>query len=59
MLRGSFGGASYTALQCSNTNILTGVYTCWSASPVVQIECHKSVQSEDTCSSEYLTIVAL
>lgn len=59
MLRESFGGLSYTALQCSNTNILTGVYTCWSASPVAQIECPKSVQTEDTCSSEYLTIIAL
>ena len=59
MLRDSFGGSAYTALQCSNTNILTGVYTCWSHSPVLQIECPKSVQSEDNCSAEYLTIVAL
>lgn len=58
-LRNAFGGSTYTALQCSNTNILTGVYTCWSHSPVLQIECPKSVQSEDTCSGEYLTIVHL
>lgn len=58
-LRDSFGGSSYASLQCSNTNILTGVYTCWSYSPVLQIECPKSVQSEDTCSAEYLTVSAL
>jgi ribonuclease T2 len=55
-LRNAFGGSTYTALQCTNTNILTGVYTCWSHSPVLQIECPESVQSEDTCSGEYLTI---
>ena len=58
-LRNALGGSTYAALQCSNTNILTGVYTCWSHSPVLQIECPQSVQSEDTCSSEYLNIVAL
>jgi ribonuclease T2 len=58
-LRNAFGGSTYTALQCSNTNILTGVYTCWSHSPVLQIECPKSVQSEDTCSADKLTIINL
>ena len=58
-LRNAFGGSTYTALQCSNTNILTGVYTCWSHSPVLQIECPESVQSEATCSAEYVTIVHL
>jgi len=58
-LRDSFGGSAYTALQCSNTNILTGVYTCWSHSPVLQIECPESVQSEDTCSADNLTIINL
>lgn len=50
---------SNTALQCSNSTILTGVYTCWSYSPVVQIECPVSLQKEDTCSSPYLTVVLL
>jgi len=56
-LRSSLGGPTYAALQCSDTDILTGVYTCWSHSPVLQIECPASVQSEDTCSAEYLTII--
>jgi ribonuclease T2 len=55
-LRDSLGGSTYAALQCSDTDILTGVYTCWSHIPVLQIECPASVQSEDTCTAEYLTI---
>lgn len=58
-LRDSFGGETFAILQCSKTNILTGVYTCWSQSPVAQIECPKSVQSEDTCTSQYLSVVSL
>ena len=58
-LRNSFGGSTYAALQCSSSNILTGVYTCWSHSPVLQIECPTSVQKEDTCSCQYLTVVSL
>ena len=58
-LRSSVGGSTYSALQCSSSNILTGVYTCWSHSPVLQIECPTSVQKEDTCSSQYLTVVSL
>ena len=57
--RNSFGGPTYTALQCSDSNILTGVYTCWSHSHVLQIECPASVQKEDTCSLSYLTVVSL
>ena len=58
-LRNSYGGSQYCVLQCSNKNIFTGLYTCWAESPVIQIECPSSVQSEDTCSSQYLTIVSL
>lgn len=58
-LRDSMGGSSHAALQCSKSNILTGVYTCWTQSPFLQIECPKSVQTEDTCSSQYLTILSL
>jgi ribonuclease T2 len=58
LLRGSFGGDSYVALQCTN-NIFTEVYTCWTTSTFLQIPCPESVQSEDSCNSEYLSILSL
>lgn len=52
-IRNEMGGSSYVSLQCDkNTNVLTGVYTCWEQQnnvPTQQVECNAEVLSEDTC----------
>ena len=61
-LRESMGGLQYASLQCKHQQ-LTGVYTCWNQTnniPSIQIQCPKSVISEDTCiSSEEIVILSL
>ena len=62
VLRDSFGGADYVALQCKN-QMLNGIYTCWNQTkgePTVQIKCPKSVIAEDTCvHSENVAILSI
>jgi len=58
-LRDAFGGESYVALKCDNSNIFTEAYTCWSQNDIVQMECPSSVLSEDTCKSKYIAIYSL
>ena len=59
-LRDQFGGKEYVTLICSNTNILTGIYTCWDMNenglPEEQIKCPVTVQKEDTCKTEEVVI---
>jgi len=68
-LRTAMGGLDYVSLQCENNNdntqILTGVYTCWQKNesdnyPSYQIACPDEVLSEDTCKqSANITILNL
>lgn len=62
ILRNSFGGNDFVALQCSNQH-LTGIYTCWSQTngiPMSQIPCPSSVINEDTCrKNDQIIVLAL
>jgi ribonuclease T2 len=61
-LRTALGGKTRATLICSNGNQLTGAYTCWSQTngiPTGQTTCPSSVQSEDTCTSSDVMVVAM
>jgi ribonuclease T2 len=61
-LRNALGGKSKATLICSNGNQLTGAYTCWAQTdgiPTGQAVCPSSVQSEDTCTSSDVMVVAM
>ena len=60
-LRDAFGGSNYASLQCTSSEYINGVYTCWDMDtethlPTVQIECPDDVIAEDTCSVSTLQV---
>ncbi len=60
-VRNSFGGSTMVSLQCENRQYLSGVFTCWSMSPLdnspyKQITCPLDVQKEDTCANDIINI---
>jgi len=56
------GVANSAVLQCDDSYILTGAYTCWEQQdgfPTVQVACPDKVVKEDTCYNDMIAILAL